>query len=90
VAELGAEELVARSQQLLAAVGFAFIPLLHPIGPWEILCVSPRGLTLVAPVTAPPSLMGGRYTVPAGWPATTVRLILIWGDGALPRALTLS
>ena len=82
-------DLVAKSVALLEAVGFAFIPLLHPINEvWEILCVSPRGLTLVA--ARKPNLMGGTYSVPAGWPAGTVRLLLIWGAAPLPQALTLS
>jgi hypothetical protein len=90
MAEVVADDLVTRSQRLLESVGFQLVPLAHPVGPWPLLAVSPRGLTVVAPVTETPNLMGGTYTVPAGWPATTVRLILIWGDGALPRALTLS
>jgi hypothetical protein len=41
-------------------------------------------------VTEPPTLLGARFQVPAGWPSGTVRLLLLWGDGPLPRALTLS
>jgi hypothetical protein len=41
-------------------------------------------------VTEKPTLMGATYSVPAGWPTGTVGLILIWGDGPLPKALTLS
>lgn len=84
------EDLVAKSAALLESVGFALIPLAHPVGVWPLLAVSPRGLTVVAPVTEKPNLMGGTYSVPAGWPAGTVRLILIWDAGPLPRALTLS
>jgi hypothetical protein len=83
-------DLVENSCAVLAAVGFQFIPLLHPIaGVWSILCVSPRGLTLVSPVSEAPTLTGATYSAPAGWPPV-VRLILIWGDGSLPTALTLS
>jgi hypothetical protein len=81
---------VATSRALLESVGFAFVPLAAPLGPWALLAVSPRGLTLVAPVPEPPTLMGATYALPAGWPVGTVRLILVWGDGALPKAITLS
>lgn len=38
-------DLVEKSSAVLAAVGFQFIPLLHPIaGVWSILCVSPARL----------------------------------------------
>jgi hypothetical protein len=84
-----AEDLVTRSQQLLAAVGFQLVPLAHPVGVWPLLAVSPRGLTLATPVTEPPNLMGATYQVPAGWPLGTVRLLLIWGAGPLPSAITL-
>jgi hypothetical protein len=83
------DDLVAKSTAVLASVGFSFIPLLHPIGAWELLCVSPRGLTLVAARPEAPNLMGTRYQVPAGWPAGTVRLILVWGADPLPTAITL-
>jgi hypothetical protein len=82
------DDLVGKSVALLASVGFSFIPLLHPIGPWEILCVSPRGLTLVAARSEAPSLMGATYSVPPGWPPA-VRLILVWSADALPAAITL-
>ena len=84
------EALVAKSAALLEAVGFQLVPLAHPVGAWPLLAVSPRGLTVVAPVTEKPALTGTTYSVPAGWPAGTVRLILVWGAGPLPQALTLS
>jgi hypothetical protein len=92
VADLAAEDLVARSQQLLESVGFRLVPLLHPIADvWPILCVSPRGLTVVAPVPEKPTLLGGAtYGALPGWPPTTVRLILIWGADPLPTAITLT
>lgn len=83
------DELVAKSAAILEAVGFQLVPLAHPVGVWPLLAVSPRGLTVVAPMTEKPNVMGAAYQVPAGWPAGTVRLILIWGDGPLPRALSL-
>jgi hypothetical protein len=70
-----AEDLVARSAALLESVGFRLVPLAHPIGAWPLLAVSPRGLTMVCPVREKPNLMGATYTVPAGWPAGTVRLV---------------
>lgn len=81
---------MARSIALLESVGFRLVPLAHPVGVWPLLAVSPRGLTVVVPVTEPPNLLGGTYQVPAGWPTGTVGLVLIWGAGPLPKALTLS
>src|SRR5579864_2531877 len=82
---------VARSAALLTAVGFSLIPLATPIaGAWDLLAVSPRGLTLIAAVSEKPNLLGTTYRAVPGWPASTVRLILVWGDGALPTAITLS
>jgi hypothetical protein len=74
---------------VLESVGFQLVPLAHPVGAWPLLAVSPRGLTLAAPLTEKPNLMGGTYQVPAGWPAGTVRLILVWGAEPLPKAITL-
>jgi hypothetical protein len=72
-------------------VGFSLIPLAKPIaGAWDLLAVSPRGLTLIAAVSEKPNLMGTTYGAVPGWPAGTVRLILVWGDGVLPTAITLS
>jgi hypothetical protein len=82
-------DLVAKSTALLEATGFQLVPLAHPVGAWPLLAVSPRGLTLATAVTEKPNLMGGTYSVPAGWPTGTVRLILVWGDGPLPTAITL-
>jgi len=80
----------SRVNALLASVGFQLVPLAHPVGAWPLLAVSPRGLTLVAVVDERPNLMGGTYQVPAGWPARTVRLILVWPDTEpLPKAITL-
>jgi hypothetical protein len=82
---------VARSAALLTAVGFSLIPLAQPIaGAWDLLAVSPRGLTLIAAVSETPTLMGTTYGAVPGWPAGTVRLILVWGDGVLPTAITLA
>ena len=79
-----------RAEALLAAVGFQLVPLARPVGVWPLLAVSPRGLTLVAVVAERPNLMGTMYQVPAGWPAGTVRLILVWPEAApLPTAMTL-
>jgi hypothetical protein len=58
-------------------------------GVWELLAVSPRGLTVVAPRREKPNLMGTTYGALPGFPPSTVRLILIWGDGLLPKALSL-
>jgi hypothetical protein len=83
---------VARSAALLTAVGFALIPLAKPIaGAWDLLAVSPRGLTLIAAASEKPNLLGTTtYGAVPGWPTGTVRLILVWGDGVLPTAITLS
>ena len=82
---------VARSAVVLTAVGFSLVPLATPIaGTWDLLAVSPRGLTLIAAVSEKPNLMGTTYGAVPGWPAGTVRLILVWGDGVLPTAITLS
>jgi hypothetical protein len=85
------EDAVARSATLLEAVGFRLILLAASVaGVWDLLAVSPRGLTLIAAVTAPPNLMGHEFGLPPGWPAGTVRLILCWPpDAALPTPLTL-
>lgn len=83
------DDLVARSVALLEAVGFTLLPLAQPIGPWPLLAVSPRGLTVVAPVSERPTLPGVSYGELPGWPAGTVRLVLVWGDGPLPTAVTL-
>lgn len=84
-----ADDLVVRSIALLESVGFQLVPLAHPVGAWPLLAVSPWGLTVVAPVTEKPNLRGATYSVPAGWPAGTVGLILIWSADPLPKALTL-
>jgi hypothetical protein len=82
---------VARSAALLSAVGFALIPLAQPIaGAWDLLAVSPRGLTLIAARSEKPNLLGTTYGAMPGWPPSTVRLILVWGAGALPTAFPLS
>ena len=79
----------ARAEALLASVGFQLVPLAHPVGAWPLLAVSPRGLTLVTVVPERPNVMGTTYQVPAGWPAGTVRLILVWPEAdPLPTALT--
>jgi hypothetical protein len=57
-------------------------------GVWELLAVSPRGLTLVAPRRDTPNFLGATYGVLPAFPPSTVRLVLIWGDGPLPRAIT--
>lgn len=81
---------MAKSIALLESVGFRLVPLLHPIADvWPILCVSPRGLTVVCPVSEKPNVMGATYGVLPGWPPTTVRLVLLWGEGPLPTAFTL-
>jgi hypothetical protein len=85
-----ADDLVARSIALLEAVGFQLIPLAKPIaGAWDLLAVSPRGLTLIAAVRERPSLLGATYGPLPGWPAGTVRVVHVWSDGALPKAITL-
>ncbi len=82
---------VARSTTLLEAVGFQLVPLARPVaGVWELLAVSPRGLTLIAARREKPNLMGTTYGALPGWPASTVRLILVWGDCPLPTAIPLS
>lgn len=50
----------------------------------------PAGLTLIAAVSEKPNLMGTTYGALPGFPPSTVRLILVWGAGALPTAITLS
>lgn len=83
-------DLLAKSTALLEATGVQLVPLAHPIGPWPLLGVTSRGLTLAAPVTAAPTLLGATYQVPAGWPTGTVRLILHWPEAdPLPKAITL-
>ena len=87
---LADDDLVARTAAHLESVGFALIPLAQPIaGVWELLAVSPRGLTVVAPRREPPNLMGTTYGALPGFPPSTVRLILVWGNGPLPKATTL-
>jgi hypothetical protein len=83
------DDLVARTAAHLESVGFALIPLEQPIGGvWDLLAVSPRGLTLVAPRREKPTLLGTTFGALPGFPASTVRLILVWGDGPLPSAIT--
>ena len=84
------DDLVARTTAHLESVGFVLIPLAQPIaGVWDVLAVSPRGLTVVAPRREQPNLMGTTYGALPGWPPSTVRLILVWTDGPLPKATTL-
>jgi hypothetical protein len=89
--ELTAEDDVTRSAALLTAVGFQLVPLAHPVaGVWDLLAVSPRGLTLIAARPEKPNLMGATYGPLPGWPAVTVRLILVWPEAdPLPTAITL-
>jgi hypothetical protein len=87
---LGVADDLARSEALLTAVGFQLVPLAKPIaGVWDLLAVSPRGLTLIAAVREKPNLLGSTYGPLPGWPAGTVRVIHVWGDAALPKATTL-
>lgn len=90
MAESSPEDLVIRSAALLEATGFQLVRLAHPVGAWPLLTVSPRGLTLVAAVPERPNLMGGTYTVPAGWPIRHGAADPDLDDGPLPTALTLS
>lgn len=81
---------LARSEALLTAVGFSFIPLAQPIaGAWDLLAVSPRGLPLIAARSETPNVIGTTYRALPGFPPSTVRLILVWGAGPLPKATTL-
>ena len=67
------------------------IPLAKPVaGAWDLLAVSPRGLTRIAAVSEKPNVPGTTYGAVPGWPTDTVRLILVWGDSVLPTAITLS
>lgn len=85
------DDLVARTDAHLESVGFALIPLAQPIaGAWDLLAVSPRGLTLIAAVPEKPNVLGTTYGAVPGWPTGTVRLILVWGEAALPTAITLT
>jgi len=71
-------------------VGFSVVKLGAPIaGAWDLLAASPRGLTLIAAVMAPPNLVGAACGAVPGWPAGTVRLILVWSGAPLPRAIML-
>jgi hypothetical protein len=82
---------LARSEALLTAVGFSFIPLAQPIaGAWDLLAVSPRGPTLIAARSETPNVMGTTYGALPGFPPSTVRLILVWGTDALPTAIPLA
>jgi hypothetical protein len=82
---------VARSAALLESVGFHLIPLAAPIAHvWDLLAVSPRGLTLIAARGEPPNLVGATYGALPGWPAATVRLVLVWPPAAaFPTPITL-
>ena len=85
-----AAEDLARATALLESVGFRLIRLAEPLGDWPLLCISPRGETLVAVVREQPELLGMDFQLPAGFGPNTVRLILTWpADVALPRALVL-
>ncbi len=71
-----------RSAACVMAAGYRLVPLLRPVGPWEILGVSPHGLLLVAVVEQWPSGLGAIYGMPAGWPHFTRRLLHRWPPGA--------
>ena len=65
---------VARSGALLTAVGFSLISLAQPIaGAWDLLAVSPRGLTLIAERSETPNVMGTTYRALPRFPPSTVR-----------------
>ena len=82
------DDLVARTAAHLESVGFTLIPLAQPIAEvWELLAVSPRGLTLAAPRRETPNFLGATYGALSAFPPSTVRLVLVWGDGPLPRAI---
>jgi len=75
---------VARSEALLTAVGSRSSPSPSHRGAWDLLAVSPRGLTLIAARSETPNVMGTTYGALPGFPPSTVRLILVWGADALP------
>jgi hypothetical protein len=84
------DDLVARTAAHLESVGFVLIPLAQPVaGVWDLLAVSPRGLTVVAPRRETPNLIGTTYGALPGFPPSTVRLVLVCGAGPLPTATTL-
>jgi hypothetical protein len=83
-------ELVAKSTALLASVGFAFVPITHAIGgTWDLMAISPRGITLIAARASRPDFLGSAYSAPPGWPPV-VRLVLVWnGTDPLPTSISL-
>ena len=63
------DNLVARTAAHLESVGFALIPLAQLIaGAWDLLAVSPRGLTLIAAVPEKPNVLGTTYGAVPSWP----------------------
>ncbi len=78
-----------RSAAIVMAAGYRILPLLAPIGPWQILGVSPQGLLLVAVVPEFQHL-GVLYGAPAGWPHFTRRILHRYPAGAdWPETLAL-
>jgi len=85
------DAMVERSAAIIQAAGFRLIPLLHPIGPWQLLAASPQGLLLVSVLTGGwPELLGPLWALPAGWPFGSRRLVHRWPpDAMLPDSLAL-
>lgn len=84
------EDAVARSAAIVQAIGYRLIPLLHPIGPWQILATCTQGLLLVSVVREwPGTTLGLVYGFPPSFPVNTRRLIHRWTDKPLPDALSL-
>ena len=78
-----------RSAAIVMAAGYRLVPLLHPVGPWQLLGVSPQGLLLLAVVTEFQAL-GLLYGAVPGWPHFTRRLLHRWPPGAdWPETLSL-
>ena len=78
-----------RSAAIVMAAGYRLVPLLQPIGPWQILGVNPQGLVLLAVVEEFQHL-GVLYGAPAGWPHFTRRLLHRYPPGAdWPETLAL-
>ena len=78
-----------RSAAILMAAGYRIVPLLNPVGPWQILGMSPQGLVLCA-VVPDFQHLGVLYGAPAGWPHFTRRILHRYPAGAdWPEALAL-
>ena len=77
------DDIMEKSTMILEAAGFHLVPLSHPLGPWQLLAVSPQGLLLLHICQGDdwPSTLGVLFGAPPFWPVSTRRLLHRWIAG---------